>query len=232
MNKKKIKIPCEVIYVIAIFSLSFAVAMISSTNFGLSMIVSPAYILSCKIGLTFGQCEYILQGVLFVLFCVIIRKFKPAYLCSFLTGVIYGAVLDMWRKIIPHFNPDVTSPGSLPLPLKIVYFVLGMLLTSFSVALFFRTYIYPQVYDFFVKGVSERYSLDRGKFKTCFDISMLVISCAMSLILFRKFVGVGVGTLIMACFNGTLISLFGKFFDRFFAFEPLFKKLSRYFELT
>ena len=46
---RKIKISKELAYIFAIILLSFAVAMISSTNFGVSMIVAPAYILSQKI---------------------------------------------------------------------------------------------------------------------------------------------------------------------------------------
>lgn len=230
---KKIKIPSELTYILAVFILSFSVAMLSSTNFGLSMVVSPAYILSCKIdGLTFGQSEYIIQGLMFILFCILMKKVKLVYFSAFLTGIIYGAVLDMWRLIIPHFNPAVTPPGSLPFPLRVVYFILGIVLTAFSIALFFRTYIYPQVYDFFVKGLTERYALDRGKFKIGFDVSMLVLSCVMTLAIFRKFIGVGVGTLIMTLTNGAMISFFGKFLDRFFVFEPLFRKFSKHFELT
>ena len=137
----------------------------------------------------------------------------------------------MWRAVIPHFNPDVTAPGSLPLWLKLIYFALGMCLTSLSIAMFFRTYFYPQVYDFFVKGVSEKYSLDRKKFKTVNDIVYLVISVVMSLAMFGGFVGVGVGTLIMAVFNGTLIDFFGKMLDKCFVFKPALKKFSAYFDI-
>ena len=230
---KKIKISCELDYILAILLLSFSVAMISCTDFGLSMIVSPAYILSQKLGfLTFGQSEYVIQGVLIVLFCILMRKVKPIYFTSFGTGLIYGAVLDLWRLVIPHFNPSVTPPGSLPVPLRLLYFVLGMTMTSLSIAMFFRTYLYPQVYDFFVKGVSQKFGLDRNKFKICYDAAFLAISCAMSLILFRRFVGVGFGTLIMTACNGLLIGAFGKMLDRFFVFEPRFKKFSRYFEIV
>ncbi len=229
---KKIKISSELNYILAILILSLSVAMISCTDFGLSMIVAPAYILSQKLTfLTFGQSEYAVQGVLIVLFCILMRRVKPIYFTSFGTGLIYGAVLDLWRWVIPHFNPEITPPGSLPFPLRAVYFVVGMLMTSFSIAMFFRTYFYPQVYDFFVKGVSARYGLDRNKFKICYDASFLAISCAMSLILFRRFVGVGVGTLIMTACNGLLIGAFGKFLDRFFVFEPRFPKFSRYFDI-
>ncbi|MGN1419503.1 MAG: YitT family protein [Acutalibacteraceae bacterium] len=229
---RKIKISKELAYFLAIVLLSFAVAMISCTNFGVSMIVAPAYILSQKVSfLTFGTAEYIVQGILFVIFCALMKKVRLSYFCSFLTGVIYGAILDLWRLVIPHFNPDITAPGSLPMWIRIVYFILGMLLTSFSVSLFFQTYLYPQVYDFFVKGVSEKYQINRTKFKTGFDMSCLAVSVIMSLLLFHKFVGVGVGTLIMACMNGTLIGFFSKVFDKYFAFFARFKKLEKFFEI-
>lgn len=229
---KKIKVPSELVYILAIAILSFSVAMMSCADLGLSMIVSPAYILSCKTGLTFGQCEYIVQGILFVLFCVLMKKVKLVYLSSFITGLIYGAVLDFWRLVIPHFNPEITAPGSLAMWIRIIYFLLGMFMTSFSIAMFFRTYLYPQIYDFFVKGISEKYSLDQTKFKIGYDISMLAISTVMTLALFRKFVGIGVGTLIMACINGIVIGFFGKVLDKFFIIEPIAKKFSRYFDIT
>lgn len=229
---KKIKISSETVYILAILLLSFAVAMISSTNFGVSMIVAPAYIISEKVSvLSFGQSEYIVQGLLFVLFCILMKKVKLVFFSSFVTGVIYGAVLDMWRFVIPHFNPNVTQPGALPFVLKIVYFVLGMLLTAIAIAMFFRTYIYPQVYDFFVKGISERFKLDRTKFKTGFDASFLAISCILTLLLFHKFVGIGVGTIIMTCLNGMTIGFAGKVIDRFFEIKPRFKNFAKKFDL-
>lgn len=229
---EKITIPCEISYIFAILILSFSVAMISATDFGLSMIVSPAYILSCKIdGLTFGQSEYIIQGVMFILFCILMKKVKLIYFASFATGLIYGAVLDLWRLVIPHFNPEVTAPGSLPFGLRIIYFIIGIVLTALAIALFFRTYIYPQVYDFFVKGVSEKYNLDRGRFKIGFDIFMFAVSVAMTLIIFRKFVGIGIGTVIMTFTNGIMISFFGKVIDKFFIFQPKLKKFSKLFDL-
>ncbi len=232
MAMKKIKVYSEVVYLVAIIMLSFSVAMITSTNFGVSMIVAPAYILSQKLSfLTFGQSEYIIQGILFIVFCCLMKKVKIVYFSSFLTGIIYGAVLDLWRLIIPHFNPNITVPGSMAFPLRIIYFVIGALLTSLSVALFFKTYLYPQVYDFFVKGISNKFSVSRTKFKTGFDASCLIIASIMTFLFFGKFVGVGIGTIIMTCFNGLIIGIFGKLLDKIFVFEPIYKEFSKKFEL-
>lgn len=230
---KKIKIPAEILYLIALVLLAFSVSMIAAADFGVSMIVAPAYIVSLRFPvLTFGQSEYVVQGLLFIVLCLVMRKVKLVYFFSFVTGLLYGAVLDAWRAVIPLLNPAVTPPGSMALPVRIVLFVVGVVLTSFSVALFFHTYLYPQVYDFFVKAVSTRKKVPLRRFKTAFDACCLVAACAMTLLFFGGFRGVGWGTLLMTVCNGTLISLFDKWFTRRLDTTPVFEKISARFDLN
>ena len=229
---KKITLHSELVYVFAILILSFSVAMVSASDLGLSMIVAPAYILSQKLEfLTFGQCEYVVQAILFIIFCILLKRVKLVYFVSFLNCIVYGAVLDFWRLVIPMFNPTITEPGSMSMPIRITFFVASALITAFSIALFFRVYLYPQVYDFFVKGITEHFKLNQTKFKTAFDLTCLAVSVIMTLVFFKGFVGIGVGTLILAIVNGSLIGGFGKLIDRFFEIKPLFPKLAKKFEL-
>ena len=230
---KKIRFPGEAAYFVALIALAFAVAMTAASDLGVSMIVAPAYILSLKIdALTFGQCEYIVQGLLFLAFCILMRRPKFVYCSAFLTGLLYGAALDLWRLVVPHFNPAVTPPGSLALGVRILYFIGGTLLCAACIALFFHTYLYPQIYDFFVKGDSARYRLNRTRFKIAYDAAFLLVACTMSLLLFRKFVGVGIGTLITTAVNGVLIGFFDRLFGKYFDFTPLFPRFAARFELT
>lgn len=212
---KKIRISNEWIYVLAVLVLSFATAMLAAADFGMSMVVAPAYIISLKLPfLTFGQAEYLVQGTLFLVFCLVMRKIKPMYFFSFLSGFIYGAVLDFWRAVIPHFNPELYRPGTLPLSIRICYFLVGFLLNSLGVALYFKTYFYPQVYEFFVKGLSKKCGIKLEKFKIGFDMTCLVIALILSFVLFRSMKGIGAGTVILACCNGVLIGCYGKWMDR------------------
>ena len=72
---KRITLHGEFVYVAAILLLSLAVAMLSAANFGVSMIVAPAYIISQKLGvITFGQGEYLVQSLLFIAFLRHIMK--------------------------------------------------------------------------------------------------------------------------------------------------------------
>lgn len=211
---KKIRVSNELIYVLAVIVLSFATAMLAAADLGMSMVVAPAYIVSLKVkALTFGQAEYIVQGMLFILFCVLMKKVRRLYFFSFVSGLIYGAVLDFWRMVIPRFDPERFVPGSLPLSIRIVYFIVGFLLNSLGVALYFKTYFYPQVYEFFVKGIGRRFEIELSKFKIGFDMTCLVIAAALSFTLFHGFVGIGVGTVALAFGNGPLIGFYGKWMD-------------------
>ena len=67
---KRLCISSEITYLLAIVLLALAVAILTAADFGISMIVAPAYLLSLKVGtITFGQAEYIIQAGVFVLLC-------------------------------------------------------------------------------------------------------------------------------------------------------------------
>lgn len=225
---KKLTLPSEVIYILAIVLLAFSVAMLTSVDFGISMIVAPAYILSLATPLTFGQAEYVVQAVLFVVFCLVMKKFRLPYLSAFITCLIYGAVLDLFR-LIPLFNPTIMPPGSMALWARILMFIIGVPSSAFSIALFSKAYLYPEVYDLFFLGISRKYCIKTAVFKTCFDAFMLILGTAMSLALFKKFVGINWGTLVMTLVNGVLISGFSKLLDKFVTVKPLFKKFAAHF---
>lgn len=229
---KKLRISSEMIYVLAALVLSFATAMLAAADMGMSMVVAPAYIVSLKVPfLTFGQAEYVVQGMWFVGFCLIKRKVRPLYFFSFLSGVIYGVMLDLWRILIPHFNPELYAPGSLSLSLRIVYFIIGFLLNSLGVALYFHTYFYPQVYEFFVKGISQNYGIPLPKFKIGFDMTCLTAAVALSMALFHRIIGIGIGTVVMACCNGILIGFYGKLLDRCLDTHAVWERFSQKFDL-
>ena len=228
----KLSLPSEVVWLFALVLIAFSVSMTVAAGLGVSMIVCPAYLVSEKVSfLTFGQAEYILQGILFAALCVSVRRFKLVYLSSFLSCLIYGLILDLFQKFIPLFNAGVTPPESLPLAARIALLVGGMVLTSLSVALFFKVYLYPQVYDFFVVAIVARYRLKEGLTKTIFDLSFFALSLPLSFALFGGLAGIGWGTLAMAVCNGTLIGLFSKGFDKLFVTKPIFPKFAKLFEI-
>ncbi len=230
MEKKKLTLFQEIAYVLGVILLALSVAIVTASDFGLSMIVLPAYVLSQKISwLSFGQGEYVIQAILLVIFCIVMRKIKLHYLWSFVTCLLYGACLDLFR-LIPILNPNMTDFAYLPLYLRIIFFSVGTILTGFSVALLMKSYFHPQVYDLFAKYVSRKFNIKYFYFKLGFDICFLALGIIMGYAFGLPLCGVGIGTLIATVANSILITFFSNLLDRFFKYIPHRGKLASKFD--
>lgn len=219
----------ELAYVVGIIAVAFGVAFMEKANFGVSMVVAPAYLLYLKLSpsypfFTFGMAEYTLQAVLLVAMMIILRKFKLSYLFSFVTAVVYGFTLDfcMW---------SVKGIDAQPVWARLVMFLGGMVLCSIGISFFFHSYISPEVYELFVKEVSSHIGMDINRFKTIYDCSSCAISIAMSFAFFGlwHFEGVKLGTVFCALVNGSMIGAVSRFLEKRFEFKDCFK-LRKYFE--
>jgi len=202
---KKHTLYAEVAYVLGIVILALGTALMEKAAFGMSMVVSPAYILHLKLSeflpfFTFGMAEYTFQALLLVILGIVTRKFRMMFLFSFVTAVIYGFTLDGIMLLC----------GGLPAAgifWRILWYVLGMVICSAGVALLFHTYIAPEAYELFVKAVAIDRGWEISRVKTVYDC----VSCAVSVILsfaffgFGSFVGVGWGTVFCALVNGSII---------------------------
>ena len=67
---------CELAYFFGIVVLAFGTALMEKADFGMSMVVAPAYLIHLKISeyvpsFSFGMSEYIFQAVLLVLLSLV-----------------------------------------------------------------------------------------------------------------------------------------------------------------
>ena len=88
--------------------MAFGTALMEKADFGMSMVVAPAYLIHLKISeyvpsFSFGMSEYIFQAVLLVLLSLGMHKFKKSYILSFATAFIYGTVLDIAINTVALF---------------------------------------------------------------------------------------------------------------------------------
>ncbi len=219
----------ELAYVLGLIIMAFGAAFTEKADFGMSMVVAPAYILHLKVStilpwFSFGVAEYVLQGFLVALTAVVMRRFKLSYLFSFVTALLYGTVLDLAMKLIAYVPDELFV-------IRIVWFVLGSVFCSVAVSLFFHTYLSPEAYELIVKEFSQKFNIKITRVKTGYDCISVVIGVAMSFAFFGfgVFEGVKLGTIICALVNGFLIGRITKLLERIFVFENKFK-LEKYFK--
>ena len=191
-----------------------------------STVVSPAFVLSSYLSqihpfFSFGNVEYIVQAVVLVLLAIYARRVTLSYPLSFVTALLYGLLLNLWQLILGTSVPD--SWGW-----RIFYMVIGALVTEIAIAFCLRSYLPQQGYDFAVKEISVVKKFDLNKVKWIYDISSLIVAIILMLALYQRFDFslIGIGTLILAAVNAPMIAIFGKLFDRFIDFSPIFPKFA------
>jgi uncharacterized membrane protein YczE len=218
----------EIAYVCAILFIALGVALAAKAGFGVSMIAAPMYTLHLWLVqyteiLTLGTLEYIFQGVVILSIALIVKHFKISYLFSFATSVFSGLAIDLMFWIVSPLTAETLFA-------RIVVFAASILTCAFGVSCIFHAYVSPAGNELFVKEFAVHFGKDIHKVKTTYDMTFLAISLALNLLLFRGFVGIGIGTVVTALLNGPIISVFAHVLEKHFEFKAAFPKLEKYFE--
>ena len=221
----------EVAYAVGIIALAFGVTFMERADFGLSMVVAPAYVLHRFIStlpgmgwFSFGVAEYTLQLFLIIVLMLVMRRFRLSYFFSFVTAVIYGYILDLIMWLMPAVAADNWA-------LRILFFILGELFCTLGVSMVFHTYIPPEAYELFVSELSKKLGKPTGRVKWVYDVSSCIVGISLSFLFFGfgVFVGINWGTVLCALINGVIIGWMCKTEDRLFEFKDGLK-LRKYFE--
>lgn len=216
MKAKKV-FYCEAAYAVGIVVLALGTAMMERADFGMSMIVAPAYLIHLKVSqllpfFSFGVSEYVFQAMLLVLTALVMRRVKKSYFLSFATAVVYGIILDIMLGVVALFPFD-------GLAWRLAFYAVGLTTCATGVALLFHTYFPPEAYELLVKEFSQKFGTDIGRTKTVYDCCSCVFSVVLSLCFFRAFVGISWGTFVCAALNGWLIGRIGRLLETKFDFR-------------
>lgn len=218
---KKIRKIGELSWIVGNILCAIGNCLLSKSAFGLSAIIAPAFIMNRHIGfLSVGVCEYIIQGVLLTLCCILIGKFKVKFIATICNILFYGACFDIINYLLMPIQANTVVA-------RIAVAAIGTVITSFAVALMLRTYIPPAAYEIFVREVAEAKGININKMKLWFDASMLLITAILMFTLLKGFFVdiIGPMTVVSAFLNSVLIGFFGKILDKHCDFSPAFPKL-------
>ena len=219
----------ETAYLLGILALTFGTALMEKADFGVSMVVAPAYLVYLKVSeilpsFTFGMAEYSLQALLIIVLSFIMKGFRRKYLFSFVTAVLYGTVLDLMMVLVSYVDGGI-------LWTRILLYIFGLLFCALGVSAFFHSYISPEAYELFVKEIAGRCSFNINITKTIYDCvsgSFAVLPFFL-FFGFQHFEGVKAGTIICALVNGRIIGFCSSMLEKKFEIKDAFP-LRKYFE--
>ncbi len=220
----------ELSYLAGMLMLCLGVYFLLYADFGMSVVVAPAYLIHLKLStlssfFTFGTCEYLIQAGLFVLLCLLLRRFSGYFLFAYASSVFYGTLLNLTTWLLPDLPMDVFA-------LRIVYFVLGMVLCAMGVAFTIHSYLPPQVYELFLKECALHYNLSFGKMKWLYDGCSCLLAVLLSMVFFGFYPlrGIGVGTVVATLCNGYIVGKISQYFAEHVEFSPRFPQVASYIQ--
>ena len=183
------------------------VAVTKRGELGVSPISSVANVMSGKFDFLSLGVWLILWNCLLILGQVIIlrKDFKPIQLLQLPLSFLFGVFTDFGMMCISHIPVSGYA-------VRLALVALGIIILGFGVSL---SVIAMNSGEAFVKALSDKTGIKFGNVKIGFDVICVVLSVALSLMLFEgSIVGTREGTVLTAVFTGMIVNFFVMRFDK------------------
>ena len=180
------------VFVIGLYFLAAGIVLIVRSALGTTPISSVNYVLSLNSPLSLGTCTFLINMLLIMGQFWLIRKNNTKQdtieiLLQLPFSLIFSAFIDFNMALTSDLHPDNY----------------GM---SIGVVLELKPKVAMMSAEAFVKYASRRYNKEFGKFKVCFDVTLVTLAVILSILLSQCIEGVREGSLIAACITGYIVS--------------------------
>lgn len=184
--------------------MGIGVALTKHGELSVSPISSVANVVSMKFTFwSFGTWLTILNFVLlFGQIVLLRRKFQPIRLLQIPLSFLFGYFTDFGMWLIRGIPND-------PYIARLALVISGIIVLGFGISLGVIANVILNSGEAFVKALADVLHRDFGNTKIVFDISWVLLSVLLSLLLFGgKLVGVREGTILSALFVGAAVKCF------------------------
>lgn len=204
------------LFCISLFVNALGIAFITRAALGTSPITSVTYVLSIFTPFTIGEWT-IMLNILFVVlepFMMTRRDLKDdlrMFLLQIPISFCFGIFIDIcMHHILFWLNPSTY-------PAMISALLVGCVILAVGIALEVKANAAMMAGEYFVKVITKRFHGEFGYIKLGFDVTLVAIACALSLIFMSGIYGVREGTVIAALIVGPIVhfvSPYYRFLDR------------------
>jgi uncharacterized protein len=207
--KKKISFPAIVLYFLGLILMSIGIPAMIKSNMGITVVTSFPYSISVITGLfTIGRWVTIFQCVVLIIAIIVLKRITVSMVTSFATAALLGLFIDFFVFV---FDPIVIE--SLVMRVLTVIISSTVMATGAGILIFSG---FPPIPDLvFLRDVSKEKNIEMGRLKQYFDLSVLVMTVSLTLIVLKRIIGVGIGTVISFAIVGFVIGFVNKVLNKY-----------------
>lgn len=194
------------IYIISLFLLAIGITFSINADLGVSPVASLGYAFALISPMSLGVATLV-SNLLFILIqFMLTREFK---LKSYIVQLIIAFVVSLFLDVA--FASMQVLPTADVLSLKILYLIVSLFVIAFAVTLYLLSGLPMMPYDTVVPIISEKFKLKFSTAKMICDVSTVVISLIICLIVLGSWGSIGIGTIIAALLIGKILGVFMKY---------------------
>lgn len=192
------------VYIVGLLILALGITLNTKTGLGVSPIVSVPFVASEIGGWSIGNTTLVAY-VVFMLIQFLLRgkKYQLRDLLQLPLSIVFTRFMNLFSDRIPV---QTQLPGQL------IMLLFAIVLTGIGAAMSLDMRLIPNPGDGLVQAVSDYSGKEMGLCKNWVDGTMVVLAVALSLVVRRRIIGVGLGTLAAILGIGRVIALFNKLF--------------------
>ena len=196
------------VYALGLFIMAIGVVFSVKSALGVSPVTCLANVvhqishIDMGVCTTATYCFYILVEVI-----ILRRDFKPAMLLQIVASFIFGTLVSFATKLF------VFLPAPEMYIIRLVYLLCSIPIVAFGVMLYLTPQILPTPGEGLSIAISKKTGKSVANCKMITDCCLVVLSVVVSLIFFKKLVGVREGTIISALTVGFVMKRFMRLFQ-------------------
>ena len=195
-----------IIYILSINILALGIILNTRTNLGVAAFTSLFYAFSMITNISLGTASIILYLVLIVIQICLVKKLTVSIFLEIPFSLFFGYITDFYDSLINIKCSNILSASFL-LIIAIIFVSLGV---YFTVA----CDLVATPVESTVKVISQVYNYKFSLVKNIFDITMILMTISLCLLLQVPIYGIGIGTVLSALLVGRFISGYQYLIDK------------------
>lgn len=191
------------IYILGIQLLAIGIILNTRTQLGVAAFSSVFYALSKIFDISLGQASMILYVFLILFQVILYKRMTRLILLEIPFSIVFSFITDFYDGLIGFQGLSAVQ--------TILLLAAAQIANSLGVYLTVRCQIAVSPVEGIVSAISDVFQLKFSKVKNGFDLSMILVTVVMCILLHYPVYGIGIGTVISAVAVGRLISVWEKY---------------------
>lgn len=192
------------VFIVGLYFLSLGIVLIVRSALGSTPVTSVNYVISLFTPLSLGTCTLIFNILLIASELYLVgRGGTRREILEIMLQLPFSFVFSVCIDFNMALTANVVPTNYL---MSLALLAIGCVIQAFGVVLELKPRVVMMSAEAFVKYVSVRYNKDFGRVKVGFDVTLVCMAIALSLIMMHRVEGVREGSVIAASVTGFIVT--------------------------